>query len=130
MGAFEAPRVLLTRSAEDCEVWVESLTQMGAQPAVLPCIETEPIWSRETAEGVVAALAGASWLLLSSRRAVGALAEILKETGSCLPSSLQLAVVGPATAGECARLLRSPDLGQHLEFWGAILNPLSLLYLD
>ena len=110
MVPFEAPRVLLTRSAEDCAVWVDSLTQMGAQPAVLPCIETESIWSSETAAEVALALDGASWLLLSSRRAVWALAEILEETGTCLPSSLRLAVVGPATASACARLLRSPEV--------------------
>jgi uroporphyrinogen-III synthase len=110
MESLEAPRVLLTRSAEDCELWVASLTQMGAEPTVLPCIETESIWTRETAQRVIASLAEASWLLLSSRRAVWALAEMLEETTSSLPASLQIAVVGPSTSNECERLLRCPEM--------------------
>lgn len=92
-------KLLLTRSADDAGDWAERLTAEGAIPIVFPCIRSERIDDPALAADLRAAIAAADWLVVTSRRGVDAVADLV---GSELPPALRLAAVGAATA---ARLI-------------------------
>jgi uroporphyrinogen-III synthase len=94
--------VLVTRAAEDAATWVAAIERAGHRGLALACIATELLRDDTTAARLEGALAGAEWLVLTSRRGVRAVAGLL---GRRLPDGLRLAVVGPATADEAAELL-------------------------
>lgn len=100
-------RILITRSAEDAGAWAERVQQLGAQPIVLPCLVVTPCTDAVSASTLRATLAGASWLVLSSRRGVEVVAGMLNGT---LPPGLEVAAVGPATARAASALLGRVDL--------------------
>jgi uroporphyrinogen-III synthase len=92
--------VLVTRAAEDAAPWAERLAALGANPVVFPCLVCETLDDAPTRAALAAALDGAAWLALTSRRgveAVGALAP------GGVPDGVAIAAVGPATA-EAARV--------------------------
>jgi uroporphyrinogen-III synthase len=88
-------RIVLTRSAEDCESWAASLRERGIASIQLPCIETQHDPSPSMRSALANALAEADWLVMTSQRGVTALSEQLSGP---LPEHLRIAVVGPATA--------------------------------
>jgi uroporphyrinogen-III synthase len=100
-------RILITRAAEDAERWADRLRRLGAQPVVMPCLEIAPLADAPTARALREAVAGASWLVLASRRAAEAVAAIVDGD---LPPALRVAVVGPATARAAALELGRVDL--------------------
>jgi uroporphyrinogen-III synthase len=100
-------RILVTRAAEDAEPWAARLRQLGALPVVLPCLVNARLDDADTARALRAAIAGASWLVLASRRAAEAVAAIVD---GALPPALHVAVVGPATARAAALELGRVDL--------------------
>lgn len=73
-GATESPlgglRVLLTRAAEDNERWGAELEELGARVRAVTCLCTAP--RAEARQDFVAAMPGARWLALASRRGVDA----------------------------------------------------------
>ena len=100
-------RVLLTRSAEDCAEWAQSLERRGARAVLLPCIHSEPIDTPALRAGLITALAAADWLVFTSRRGVDAFAQLTRTT---LPERTRVAVVGPATAAAADARLGRIDL--------------------
>jgi uroporphyrinogen-III synthase len=86
-----APRILLTRSEEDCSDWAEQLAARGAVTVSLPCIRCEPIDTPALREAF--SKTDADWLVFTSRRGVEAAAAL----GAFEPGS-KIAVVGAATA--------------------------------
>lgn len=100
-------RVLITRAADDAEVWAERLTRLGARPVLMPCLTCIPVDGPATASALIAALADASWLLLSSRHGAEVVASLL---AGRLPPGVQVGVVGPSTAEAARRLLGRVDL--------------------
>ncbi|MDQ7008222.1 MAG: uroporphyrinogen-III synthase [Acidobacteriota bacterium] len=98
--------VILTRAREDAAGWARRLEELGAHALVLPCIEVEVFHDAQTAARLTAALEGAQWLLLSSPRGVGAVAGLV----TSLPATVNVAVVGPATARRAAEWLAAPRL--------------------
>jgi uroporphyrinogen-III synthase len=98
-------RVLLTRSADDSAEWAEELERRGVRPVLLPCIRSEPIDTPELRAAFATAIAGADWLVLTSRRGVEACARLL-----ALPSRARVATVGAATADAARALLGRADL--------------------
>ena len=71
---LEGARVLITRSEDDSAEWAEELERRGARPVLLPCIRSEPIDTPELRAALSEAVAGADWLVLTSRRGVEACA--------------------------------------------------------
>ncbi|HUF73174.1 MAG TPA: uroporphyrinogen-III synthase [Gammaproteobacteria bacterium] len=107
MPRLTGRKVLLTRSAEDSADWARALAAEGARPIVLPCIATEPCGDPDLGQRIAAALDGADWVVVTSRRGVDALADL---TGSKLPAPTRLAAVGETTARRlCERFGRAPD---------------------
>lgn len=103
-------RIVLTRSAEDCESWAASLRERGIPSVQLPCIQTQCEDSPTMQTALATALAEADWLVLTSERGVTALRRQLSQA---LPEHLRIAVVGPATARRAlAELGRADFLAQ------------------
>lgn len=106
-GQLMGRRVLVTRAAEDAEVWAARLASLGAQPVVLACLVSVPIDDTATGPALSAALADAAWLLVSSRHGVAVVAQLI---GGVLPPRVLIAAVGSATAAAARRLLGRVDL--------------------
>ena len=100
-------RILITRPEEDAVRWVERLRKLGAEPIVMPCLEIVPLADADTARTLRRALDRASWLVLSSRRGVEAVHELI---GDAIPPRVQVAVVGPTSARAAAELLGRVDI--------------------
>jgi len=100
-------KVLVTRAAEDAAGWAERIAARGAVPVVFPCLACEPIDDAETREGLSAALAGAAWLALTSRRGVDA---VLRLSPQGIPGTVAIAAVGEATAAAARDLLGRCEL--------------------
>ncbi len=90
-------RVLLTRAAGDNRAWAEGLAARGAEVRELACLAAEVLPAEEQLR---AALAGAGWLVLGSRRGVRAVRELAPDAD--LP---RLACVGAAPARLAEALL-------------------------
>lgn len=88
------PRVLLTRSDEDCAEWAEQLASRGIESVALPCIRCEIIDTPALRTKLAAAAAAADWLVFTSRRGVEAFVVL----GATAPAQAALAVVGATTA--------------------------------
>ena len=120
-------RVLITRSEDDSAEWAEELERRGARPVLLPCIRSEPIDTPELRAALSKAVAGADWLVLTSRRGAEACARLLAtpaETPRGGASSIapratarvtladrtRVATVGAATADAANKLLGRAEL--------------------
>lgn len=95
MTAAAAQRVVLTRSAEDCEAWAKQLSARGLTPIRYPCIGCEFIDTPGLRAALKAAAAHADWLLFTSRRGVEAAARLLD---GCVGAATRVGAVGDATA--------------------------------
>lgn len=100
--------VLLTRTPADSEAWAGPLREAGASVKMLPCIRTEPATGSDIASALRAALADADWLVLTSRRGVDALTDLV-DPGD-VPDRTLVAVVGAATAASAGEKLGRVDL--------------------
>jgi len=92
------PRVLLTRSEEDCAEWAARFARLGMESESLPCIHCEPIATEASKAALAAAVPRADWLVFTSRRGVEAFSTLYD--GSL--GNARVATVGAAT-GESAR---------------------------
>ena len=105
-AAGAVPRVLLTRSTEDCAEWAEALEQQGLLPVIFPCITAEPLDTPQLRAALRADLEHADWVVLTSRRGVAAFATLAADT---LGAHTRVAVVGPATAQAARAMLGRAD---------------------
>ncbi len=94
-GRVAGKRVLVTRPADAAAGWIEELRRLGAEPIARPCVETETLTANGAAARLRDALRACDWLVLTSARAVDALAEI---AGDAPGTEAAVATVGPATA--------------------------------
>jgi uroporphyrinogen-III synthase len=99
--------IVLTRSAEDCEVWAANLHAQGIECVSLPCIKTQSLASPSLSVALADALADADWLVLTSQRGVTSVTELLEQP---LPERLRVAVVGATTAQAARVQLGRADL--------------------
>ncbi|MCB9915199.1 MAG: uroporphyrinogen-III synthase [Planctomycetes bacterium] len=97
--------MLLTRAEDDQAAWAEGLRRAGALPLEYACIATRAL--PLDADALARAVAGATWLVFGSRRAIEA---VTAYAPALLPEAPRLACVGPATADACAAQLARPDL--------------------
>ena len=101
------PRVLLTRSEEDCAEWAARFAEHGAEAVSLPCIRCELIATPELRGLLSTVVADADWLVFTSRRGV----EAFEALSSSKPSArCRIAVVGPATADAARAAFGRVDL--------------------
>src|SRR5436190_4795798 len=122
-------RVLITRSEDDSAEWAEELERRGACPVLLPCIRSEPIDTPELRAALANAVAGADWLVLTSRRGVEACTRLLAPRAAArdgdaaaasqaraaphaaaLSARTRVATVGASTANEARERLGRADL--------------------
>jgi len=101
------PRVLLTRSRDDCMAWAPRLREAGFVPVIFPCIRCESLTDAGLGARLRAALGEADWLVFSSRRGVESFARLHPPS---LPRQVRVAAVGPATAAVARRALGRVDL--------------------
>lgn len=88
-------RVLVTRAREDALEWAKRLEVLGARPVVLPCVTSRITSGERIKTRLREAVVRADWLVVTSKRAVGAAGRML---GDPPPPSVRIAAVGPATA--------------------------------
>lgn len=105
-AAATGPRILLTRSEEDCADWAERLEQRGARPVSLPCIHCDTVDTPKLRAALAAAVPNADWLAFTSRRGVEAFATL--HTAPLARG--KVAVVGAATAAAARERLGRVDL--------------------
>jgi uroporphyrinogen-III synthase len=107
MKQLSRQSVLLTRSEEDCAPWARELERSGITPVIFPCIRCEPLESAELREHIALELPRSDWLVFTSKRGVEIFSMLHREP---LPTSLRVAVVGPATADAAVIQLGRADL--------------------
>ncbi|MGE4609611.1 MAG: uroporphyrinogen-III C-methyltransferase [Myxococcota bacterium] len=92
-------RVLVTRAADQAAEIVRALSNAGAQPVVIPMIETVPAKDRSDVDAALRALRDYDAVLFSSVNAVHFLVERASELGvPLLETAPAVACVGPQTA--------------------------------
>ena len=100
-------RVVVTRATHQAEPLCEHLGELGAEVARLPLIEVVPPSDSRPLERAASELALYDWLVFTSSNAVES---FLPPTGGSLPTRLQVAAVGQATADA----LRDWEIEPHL----------------
>lgn len=115
--ASVSPRVLVTRAPHQASALVDELRARGAEPVVVPTIETVDPSSFEVLDRAIGDLGSFDWLLFTSANAVAAFGDRLHAAGiQCSTStagtarSWKTAAIGPATARALDRLGLSPGL--------------------
>ncbi|MGI4829166.1 MAG: uroporphyrinogen-III synthase [Janthinobacterium lividum] len=106
------PRVLVTRALSQSSELAETLRTLGAEPVLIPAIETvEPV-SFTVLDEALAQLGSFHWLLFTSANAVEAFASRLRATvqQQRVVSSFRIAAIGPATARALASAGLRTDL--------------------
>ncbi|MFL2546851.1 MAG: uroporphyrinogen-III synthase [Candidatus Rariloculaceae bacterium] len=107
MSSLAGHSILITRSADDCDEWALALEDEGATVVVLPCIHIERIDTESLRQEIAVELPQADWLVFTSRRGIDAFAALHAEA---LPSFVNIAVVGPATADAAVVAFGRADL--------------------
>jgi uroporphyrinogen-III synthase len=102
-----SPHILITRDDSDSAKWVDELAMRGFVAVARPCIETETIATQDVRHTLAASLAGAEWLVFTSKRGVTATAELLDEP---LPPGVNIAAVGATTRTHAELLFDRPAL--------------------
>jgi uroporphyrinogen-III synthase len=100
-------RILLTRSAEDCARWAETLAQCGFEAIEFPCISTEAIDTRASRARLARAARDTDWLVFTSKRGVEAFVTLVGDVSGL---TANVACVGPATAAAAIAGLGRVDL--------------------
>ena len=103
------PRILLTRTREDCAEWAAPIEHLGAVPVVFPCIRCEDVSTSVLRAQLAREVPRARWMVFTSTRGVAAFARL------CLPrpvplGRIRVAAVGPATAEAARKRLGRIDL--------------------
>ena len=99
-------RVLVTRAPNGASTLAEHLHSLGLDPILIPAIATADPSSFAALDAALDGLASFGWLVFTSATAVQAFADRLKAApaAASLPSTLQIAAIGPATAQAAATL--------------------------
>lgn len=93
-----APRVVVTGPHPGSAATTLALVDRGLTPVPVPCIATVPA-DPAAADRVIERLSSATWVVVTSTAAVGALAAAAERTGRSLSAAgPRWAAVGPATA--------------------------------
>ena len=93
-------RVLVTRTAEQASALTDALTELGAEPVIVPTIEIGPPPSFNELDKAISELDRIDYLLLTSVNAVTAFFDRLATQGhdASALTGLQTVVVGPKSA--------------------------------
>jgi uroporphyrinogen III methyltransferase / synthase len=91
------PRILVTRPVEGGQDLAALLAARGLEPVAVPTVAIDIESTSSAVDGMLAALDGADWLVLTSANGARAVAARLGERA--LPPGVRVAAVGPATAG-------------------------------
>lgn len=91
-------RILVTRPAAQAAELVDLLDERGIEGVSVPTVAIDADASAPDLDAMLAGLAGADWLVLTSANGAEALAARLGVSGGRLPDTTRIAAVGPATA--------------------------------
>jgi uroporphyrinogen III methyltransferase/synthase len=91
-------RILVTRPASQAGELVRLLEERGIDPVAIPTVAIDTRSTERQVDEMLAGLAGADWLVLTSANGVEAVAARMAAIGRHLPPGLRVAAVGPATA--------------------------------
>jgi uroporphyrinogen-III synthase len=101
------PRVLVTRAAHQGSELADHLRVLGADPVLIPAIETTDPTSFAPLDHALAHLDDFHWLLFTSANAAEAFASRFSSPEAALP---RIAAIGPSTARALQKHNLSPDL--------------------
>ena len=91
-------RILVTRPASQAGELVRLLEERGIDPVAIPTVAIDTRSTERQVDEMLAGLAGAEWLVLTSANGAEAVAARMAAIGRPLPPGLRVAAVGPATA--------------------------------
>lgn len=100
----EAPRVLVTRPAEDAPPLANALARVGFEPVVVPLLQR--IWHTEAVFEAATAHPRADWIIITSATA----AAVVATAAPAVWTHARWAAVGPTTASRLQQLGYSVDL--------------------
>lgn len=106
-SSFAGKRVVITRPKEQSARLVQALQAAQFEPVLLPLLRIEPPARWEALDGAIANLEKFDWLIFTSQNAVTAFVARMSALAlalSAIPTSLQIAVVGKATAERAVEL--------------------------
>ncbi|MCV0403387.1 MAG: uroporphyrinogen-III synthase [Chloroflexi bacterium] len=92
------PRILVTRPEAQAAELVGLLDARGIEGVSVPTVAIDADASGPEIDAMLAGLAGADWLVLTSANGAEALVARLASSGDRLPEGTRVAAVGPATA--------------------------------
>ncbi len=94
------PRVLILRAEEQAEALAQAVREAGMEPVIYPTIRILPPERWEPLDTALYRLAEGAydWLVLTSANGVRYVWERLEALGLSVPDTVQVAVIGPATA--------------------------------
>lgn len=107
MARLDGRTLLLTRTKDDSDDWAGQLAAEGADPIVLPCIETENLANATRSAALKAAVVRADWLVFTSKRGVDACRDAI---GAFDASRLKIAAVGEQTAARARERFGRVDM--------------------
>lgn len=104
--ALAGKRILVTRARHQAGRLAEALEAAGAEVLRLPTIEIVPPETYAPLDHALQSIRGYDWLIVTSANGAAALAERMNLLGIAPQqlSHLQLAAIGPATAGALERI--------------------------
>ena len=91
-------RILVTRPAAQSAELCTLLAERGLEAIAAPTVAIDTASSAADLDAMLARLAGAAWLVLTSANGAAALVARLGATGRHLSDTIRVAAVGPATA--------------------------------
>jgi uroporphyrinogen III methyltransferase / synthase len=103
-------RVLITRPKAQARQFAETLRSAGFEPVFFPVIEIRPAADMTELDGALLNLADYAWLVVTSVNGVEVVWKRMEALGmQDLPPGVQLAAIGPKTAGALQDRGRQPD---------------------
>lgn len=91
-------RVLVTRSRDQAEAFVEALERIGAEPIFFPTIAIQMVDDSSALDEALSRLDRYTWLIFTSANAADAIVRRLNSLGISWPENLRVAAIGPKTA--------------------------------
>jgi len=92
------PQILVTRPAGQADELRRLLVERRIEAICVPTVAIDVASAAADLDAMLAALAGADWLVLTSANGADALAARIAADGRRLPETTRIAAVGPATA--------------------------------
>ena len=91
-------RILVTRPSGQADELARLLEAHNVEPVLVPTVAVDAASTAGNLDAMLAGLAGADWLILTSANGADAVAARLVAGGRGLPEGTMVAAVGPATA--------------------------------